>query len=138
MLYVVVCTVLTHWLLAAKKALSSHHQPDTSSSQDPKKTPTSSWSSEQRVFSPQSKVVDEVLAIAWQSWQSPVEGVPELVKSIVTLLLEAYEEENQLLGICECKVSVMLVPWEFVVIFIMNFHTSNAVNARLQVFSTFC
>ena len=119
----VISTVLTHWLQAAKKALSSHHQPDTSSSQDPNNTSGSAWSSEQRIFSPQSKVVEEVLAIAWQSWQSPVEGVPELVKSIVTLLLEAYEEENQLLGICECKVSVMLVPLEFAVILIMNFHT---------------
>ena len=116
-------TVLTHWLQAAKKALSSHHQPDTNSSQDASDTPASSWSSEQRIFSPQSKVVDEVLAIAWQSWQSPVEGVPELVKSIVTLLLEAYEEENQLLGICECKVSVILVHLSFGVILFLNFHT---------------
>ncbi|XP_072030683.1 tRNA (32-2'-O)-methyltransferase regulator THADA-like [Amphiura filiformis] len=103
--------VLTYWLQTVKRELAFLHQSQdvSDASVDTKE--------EQRIFSPQSKVVQDILAIAWQSWQSPVDGVPELVKSIVALLLEAYEAENKLLEICESKLYKMITtrlqhsPW---------------------------
>ena len=88
-----------------KKELSNLHHSEVANPSQELLDSTTDTREHQRIFSPESKVVDSVLAIAWQSWQSPVDGVPELVKSVVALLLEAYHEENRLLGICESKVS---------------------------------
>ncbi|XP_071494051.1 tRNA (32-2'-O)-methyltransferase regulator THADA-like [Diadema antillarum] len=62
----------------------------------------------QRFLTGQSSIVSMVLQCVWRYWHSPIDGVPDLIRTMFGSLLEAYKSENQLLNSEEKELYVTL------------------------------
>ncbi|XP_038073964.1 thyroid adenoma-associated protein homolog isoform X2 [Patiria miniata] len=52
-------------------------------------------SSHPRLFGPDTAHTRAVLQLVWQEWQSPVDGVAEMIRSALTNLLDLHHQENK-------------------------------------------
>ena len=64
-------------------------------------------SSHPRLFGPDTAQTRAILQLVWQEWQSPVDGVAEMIRSALSTLLVLHRDENKALGCADSLVMVL-------------------------------